>query len=162
MPSPRRQLLLAALLCALACLAWPGVAWASYSQCSEPLELVSMDPAPADEPAPSCRLELLIQGDAVPICLIDGATGVAPRVIHAVSDARIEAAERCSYTSQALDVSLPSDDAPHQPPSTVPHAVLPAPEPIAPVDEALIAPLDPSVTTAPTGVVSDVFRPPRR
>lgn len=127
-----------------------------------------MEPAPveAEEPAPSCQLELLIHGDAVPICLIEGATGVAPRVIHAVGDARIEAAElanlRCSHTSLAVDVSLPSDDAPHKSPTTAPHAVLPALEPIAPVDEALHAPLGPNVIAAPTGVGSDVFRPPRR
>jgi hypothetical protein len=164
MPSSRRQLLLAALLCALACLAWPGVAWASYSQCSEPLELVSMEPA-APERAPTCELDLLIVGDAVPICSSEGATAVAPRVIHAVSDARIEAAElanlRCSSTSLALDVSLPSDDSPHQSPSTAPHALLPALEPIAPVDEALTEPLDPNATAAPSGVRSDGFRPPR-
>jgi hypothetical protein len=102
---------------------------------------------------------------AVPICLVEGASGIAPLLVHALDGARIHSVPRCGDRSQTQQVGL-STDRGERPEaasdSDVVAALMAIHEPHRRTTEPLLlAPLPPNAVALPPGFVLRVYRPPR-
>jgi hypothetical protein len=160
---------LAVVLVAVA--AWLGVLpsarAATAEQCVEVLASYGEPPpASAEDDGPDWLCPVgephRVSDSEVPICLLEGASAVAPLPIRAIGEARIEASPRCPSVDGPHVRGAPEEPAPKLSPEAPAAAVLPESLPTlggaASVDEV---PTDGGVETAPRGFPSGIYRPPR-
>jgi hypothetical protein len=171
MPLVVRAAVVAAVF--LLSLAVPRVALASMGSCDEPLssttEMLSVDESTeagslgaGSLEAGSCKMRIVIDGDEVPICLLVAASAVAPRIIHATSDARIEAVpKRCQSIEDADQLTAPGEDQQMKRPRVAPHAALPGTIALPTAEPLLILDTIRDDATPSAGVDTGVYRPPR-
>ncbi len=146
------------LLAAVLLLVVPRLAWASPGQCVAQLVTLEHDMQLAESD------DCVVDPDdprTVPLCLEAGASAVAPLTVHAISDARIEAAKACASDAPPHEVYRPRDKAPPERSDKAPQAAL-FPLPAIPVfgvpmrGARLV-----SDAAAASGHPGGVYRPPR-
>jgi len=99
---------------------------------------------------------------AVPMCLSEGASAVAPRPIHPVDGARAEAVHRCPDRDGAEQWRAGSPDKPSKPPPPAPHdGTLATPPASTPPSSRPVTIEHPLPGPGPAGVKPSVYRPPR-
>jgi hypothetical protein len=106
---------------------------------------------------------IVIEGELVPISLAIGASAVAPRTIHAISDATIEAERACEGASAGAQSGVSQDDQRDRtdPPLALDARLGHGEIAVLPADARLVASSRP--TDAPArGVARPIERPPRR
>ena len=119
---------------------------------------------PAFSPDPDAPDALVIQGDLVPISLAVGASAVAPRTVHAVDDASIQADRTCGGGPDISRQTLAPDDHRHlsEPPVAVDGLLGAALAPVVGREAPRILPRIPATTSPLRGVHRPIERPPRR
>lgn len=139
-----------------------------YLQCEvAPLILEqSIDPDAAwTEPDPDddgCDGLVIERSGQVPICLLEGASGVAERPVHEVDGTAVEAASGTCPELQAPDqVTDPSRERPTEPPTSTPHAYLPEVPVVASFPALSLHTPSARDLPSPPGHRLRVFRPPR-
>lgn len=158
---------LLALLIGFALLMVAPTARAAAQQCAEEavsrpeaaVEVVPHDPTATPWICDGAVI-VLGRGDE-PMCLNEGASAVAPPIIHSTGDARIEAYRRCNMFEDPSEVATPSDDSPDKTPTSPPEATVSALPPLPPAVAAAMVVLPSPPAPPASGHSPEVYRPPR-
>ena len=169
-PSANRPSVLGFVLALVVLAAWLGCeSSARAASAAECVEALASFPEPAsagaddDTPQWLCPLgePQRVSDDEIPICLIEGASAVAPLPIHSIGDARIEASQRCNDL-ESSGLLAPPDEPQRRLSQDSPGAAL---LPVLPAVEGGIDSTDVTAAElergAPRGYRVGVYRPPR-
>ena len=119
----------------------------------------------SEQPPPSTTNRPNPSRLAVPICLVEGASGIAPLLVHALDGARLAALPPWTALSQAEQVALSTDggELPEAASGSDMHAALTTIGELhrRATEPPLVAPLRPEAAEQPPGFVPRVYRPPR-
>lgn len=150
----------------LSCTSW-AFASPAFLQCEVgPLNIEqSIDPnAPWEEDArdDGCDGLVVERSGQVPICLLEGASGVAERPVHEIDGTAVEAASGTCPELEAPDqVTDPSRQGPSEPPESAPDAYLPTVPVMAGHPVLWLHVPTERDLPSPPGHRLRVFRPPR-
>jgi hypothetical protein len=117
----------------------------------------------SDAEESDCDGLIIERSGQVPICLLEGASGVAERPIHDVDGAAIEAAPgTCMEAQQPDQATAPSDKLPTEAPQAGPYALATPPAPrVSPPVMVIATTRRPQDAAVPIAQQTRVFRPPR-